>query len=397
MLSKRYQKLLVFLAILSIITTGFIGYFPISIYAIVVLSVFLICAIVFRERITKHTWVVVFFIYTIVNLFVTGVYLDASAVGWFLPFWVTFFCFLILFSVVSPQLYFDIYMKAAGMISILAILQVLLAFSQIDFLYDYSWLGIKSRPSYIGGGVIRATAIFSEPAHLGFFLFLPVFSVVSKNKVLRNPHIMLAFILTFSAGSYLSLGLIFLYTIFLARKFSVIKIFTLTVMIIIIAFLMMSNQEIQSKVSSLFVSEDELLLGKNRSAFAFYSMIEVNIAALLDNPWFGFGFGSSESMFKNYFYELYNISEYRFGYPDENFVMKIIGHTGIIGSCIFLMILVGDSKVKKDKIFIVFFLIISLKSGSFYNPILFSFLSLYIVSGINDGVKLSKLIENSRL
>jgi hypothetical protein len=332
--------------------------------------------------------------YTLWNVYVTGVYNIPSAYKWFFPFWISFLTFVLLFNFVSIRNFLNVYIKISSIISVIAIFQVSVAFTNIEILYDYTWLGVQSRPSYING-ILRATALFSEPAHLGFFLLFPMYILIRRKEIIKNLHIVIAFLLTFSVGTYMSLIIILVGSKIISKEIN-IKFFYYSIFLVVTFYCVLYlNKDLSDKFYSLFVSGDDLLLGQNRSAFSVISIIQVNFKAFLDNPIFGYGFGNSDKMFNNYFYSIYQIVDYKHGYSDENFIIKILGHLGLIGIFIFMMIIfLGKNR---DYIFLLFFVVISLKSGSYYNPILFMYLSLFIFSGYNNEFKIINYINSKDL
>ena len=394
MVSKINQIILSILSILVILTTGFIVNYPISIYLILPLFVFFIYLVIFKKNICINRWIIFFFMYTLWNVYVTGVYNIPSAYKWFFPFWISFLTFVLLFNFVSIRNFLNVYIKISSIISVIAIFQVSVAFTNIEILYDYTWLGVQSRPSYING-ILRATALFSEPAHLGFFLLFPMYILIRRKEIIKNLHIVIAFLLTFSVGTYMSLIIILVGSKIISKEIN-IKFFYYSIFLVVTFYCVLYlNKDLSDKFYSLFVSGDDLLLGQNRSAFSVISIIQVNFKAFLDNPIFGYGFGNSDKMFNNYFYSIYQIVDYKHGYSDENFIIKILGHLGLIGIFIFMMIIfLGKNR---DYIFLLFFVVISLKSGSYYNPILFMYLSLFIFSGYNNEFKIINYINSKDL
>ncbi|HIF9335041.1 TPA: hypothetical protein ACX6RM_003333 [Photobacterium damselae] len=287
-----------------------------------------------------------------------------------------------MFMVVEKEQYVYLYMKFAWVISILAIIQEIGYILNVEYIYNYSLIfGGADKISH-AMGLLRVTSIFSEPAHLGFFLLFPMIFIYLNKSYMKNMVIIAAYILTFSAGNYI-LFLITLLSInfFIDKTIKVRQLLFSLAMIFIFIYIINVIPEVNEKFNSIFATSDNLRDPENGSFFALYSLWKANIYSFINNPLFGNGFGNSMMIYDNYMYNdyLYIMKENDF-YPDEQFFAKFLGELGCIGVFIFTMMI--SSKWKNSsyysKVALFVFFIISIKSGSYYNPMMFSLLAFYL-------------------
>ncbi|MDV5228377.1 hypothetical protein RZ760_020925 [Providencia rettgeri] len=305
-----------------------------------------------------------------------------SSIDQYIQLFFSFFTFYFLFTIIKKDLFLSIYIKIATIISSIAIIQEVGYLLNISFLWDYSdYFGIPEKKSF-ALNLLRVTAFFSEPAHLGFFLLIPIYLIYKDKKIIKHFPIPIAFILTFSFGNYLMLFLfLFLASLFIKREKISIRTLFIIILMIIFPLIISSIPEVNQKFNSLFITNENMRDPENGSMFAIYSLMMANLDAWGNNLIFGAGFGNKIDIYDNYMYTQFGVimSENAF-YPDELFLAKFFGETGFVGLFLFIMMIKTKwrNSTIEAKIFLLAFFIVTLKSGSYYNPMLFLLLGYYL-------------------
>lgn len=326
------------------------------------------------------TWILLLLLLFFINFIVNKSFAHEEAVRWLIAFWCCLLSIYLLVKACGKRMILLIYEKVAIVISVFCILQQISFLFGISFLSDLAWLGIESRVTF-SGPFLRVTAFFAEPAHLGFFLMYPTFIAVIQKKKVAQWLVIFAFFMTFSVGNYLMLVLLLLgFYIFIEKKITLKDFFIMFILGLVFILLVKYIPELNNKFKSAFAIGDELLLSQNRSKAAPYFLIFVNINSLLDNPYFGNGFGTRVDIYHMYLVNIIgDVKEPELFFSDEVFFAKIMGEMGAVGLGGLLYILYrGWSRASKNsRVFLFLFLIVSLKSGSYFNPALFFFLTMY--------------------
>jgi len=318
----------------------------------------------------------------LLNFLVNGLFTHKESVRWLLAFWVCFFSIYFLLRACGMRIILQVYKYIAILVSAFCILQQASSILGIAFFYDLSWLGVESRVTF-AGPFLRVTAFFAEPAHLGFFLMYPTFIAIINKRLLSDFIIIIAFVMTFSVGSFGMLIILLIgYYLFIDKRITV-KSF-LILMIVLTGFILLLNfiPEFSHKFNSLFVGGDALLLSENRSKAAPYFLVFVNLSSFLDSPFFGNGFGTRLVIYELYLSDILgNVKNPDQFISNEVFFAKIMGEMGAIGLITFFYIIYKrwSKASEQNKIFLFLFLVVSLKSGSYFNPALLFFLNMYFI------------------
>lgn len=381
MTNPLFQKIIILLAFFTCSSIAIYSPIPASIFFITILLFTSLTLSLLKKNFFINKYIPILFIYIAINIILKSA--DKSeSFSLYLQLLFSFFSFYFLCNLVDKKRILTIYIYFSLFISLIAIIQELGYFLNIKFLYDYSdLLGIANKKSY-ASFFLRVTSIFSEPAHLGFFLLIPIYLLFKNKLLLKFFPIPLAYILTFSIGNYIMLFLFFSFiSIFIEKKVTFNKIGVVILFIFLIIILTIAIPEVNEKFNSIFINDDNLRDPKNGSMFAIYSLLIANIDALLENPIIGNGFGNRIQIYNLYMYDNFDLTPTQFKfYPDELFLAKYTGELGIVG----LILLIGMIKIKWkksskiEKVFLFAFLTITLKSGSYYNPMLFFLLAFYL-------------------
>ncbi|MEM5507008.1 hypothetical protein WNY81_19395 [Shewanella frigidimarina] len=333
-----------------------------------------------RYNYRVDTWVLLLLLLFFINACVNQLFMLKETVRWFIAFWCCLLSVYFLLRACGGIMILSIYKKIAIAISIFCIIQQLSFLLGINFLYDLTWLGIESRVTF-AGPFLRVTAFFAEPAHLGFFLIYPTFIAIICKKNIYSLLVIVAFFMTFSVGNYLMLVSLLLGFYAIIEKRLTMKAFlVLSIIGMVLISLLVFIPALSQKFNSIFAVGDALLLSENRSKAAPYFLFFVNLNSLLDNPFFGNGFGTGLDIYKMYLVNLLGVvKKPDLFFSDEVFFAKIMGEMGGLGLLTFFFIFYNKwSKASKNnKVFLFIFLLVSLKSGSYFNPALFFFLNMY--------------------
>lgn len=246
----------------------------------------------------------------------------------------------------------------------------------IPELYDTSLYGFMVNGSYITSfGLIRCTSLYAEPAHLSAIVAAGVLiGLVGKDenysfvKNTRTLIIMLCGILTMSVVVYASVLIVVIVYIVVFQRDLLRKMLFLLIFPVIIGVFVITNQEIASfileKLGSL--QSGSSTQGSDLSAFAIYSNLEIAIEKIKDGYVLGTGFDSHRIYYFKYIHELYNsVLMYANSEEAASLYIRILSEFGIVGFCFFVIWLfrhLFNSIKKRDNIFIVFSLILSVQA-----------------------------------
>lgn len=282
------------------------------------------------------------------------------------------------------------YIKISQLFACLGIFQFLGFVFKLNFLYDYSYLGITSRVS-TSGEMLRVFSIFSEPAAFGVVLFPAAIIaiknlIILKRKKLIDIVVISCMLLTFSFIPYILLFACTLYFFKLKYGLSIKYILISIFLAITVVVLIVKNDNLNEKLRYFNLDRGELLSGGGASAYAIISDILVNYEAFKSNPIYGTGIGRYEENYNSFIFKYFDtsaeIATLRMK-KDSIMYPKLLGELGVIG---FLLIFLLFREGKKDnkgydflKIFWIGNLIIMLRSGSYFSPVNLFFINYYLV------------------
>lgn len=289
-------------------------------------------------------------------------------------------------------------------IAILGILQEVSYFLRFKYLVDFSIYGITTRLTY-SGPFLRITSILSEPASLAKILLPSLFLIVEdqynykikflKMKSWQKFVVILNFILTFSLVSYFYLFILGIYFNFKKRGHILNKLIFVLIVIFIATSSYFFIDNINNKVNSLFYDSELLVSGSGRSAFALITNYGGALESIKEQPIFGTGLNTHEPNIKNY------INTYFHKYKDDiiynknvSLYSRILSEFGLAGFLIFIIFILKFKFNKKindiylnsniymvsNKMAMILILLISVRNGSYFTPILFYLGAMYIYS-----------------
>ncbi len=282
---------------------------------------------------------------------------------------------------------FTKYLKIAIIIAFIGIIQwivyILFHLDMFHFLYN--------RPVYSMGNIfIRISSIMDEPGYLSIALTPCVvyFTSIKPYPInFKKIAVVLTFILTFSAISYVVLGLSLLYSI--AKKFKLIFLSLIVLIPLIISYSNFISTNNESIFKGITERIDDSLKGINNLEPIYFERLNLSSYALISNLWvainapnriYGTGLGTHEQNYLNTYksdYQYYGFNQ-KDGYSLFN---RIFSEFGIIGLFVLFIFVFKWFNSRSFINICAFFLILSfiLKGGHYvrYGLIFWTFMYYY--------------------
>ncbi|WP_148630522.1 O-antigen ligase [Bacillus sp. E214] len=242
-------------------------------------------------------------------------------------------------------------------LALIGVIQELAYLLNIEFLYDFSFLGVNNAVS-ISGDFLRVTSLMTEPAHLAIFMVygvslmtLSYFNDWRITKNYKNIVIFICTLLTFSMIVYFEVLLAILVITFVFGKNIRKKVFFTLGLTVIITFIVINYIDslliIRYKFESLFTLSK--LDTNNLSSFAVISNFKIAIEKLKDGFIFGTGLDSHARTYFEYIDSVYSGVVMYLNYEDgASLYIRILSEFGLIGFLMYLFFIV-KSGVRKFK------------------------------------------------
>ncbi|MDZ5065937.1 O-antigen ligase family protein [Clostridium perfringens] len=409
---KQNYNLEDILVILSILTIGFgnlNGLLIINLSQIIVVALLFLQLFLRRKRfnlcIPKFILLLVFYIVFVT--FILNYSINSRDVESIKNLVMLLIYFLAFYNYIYNKKDINILMRllytVAFILSIIGIIQEIGYLLNIEFLYNYSYIGLNNSITQTGI-FMRVTSLYSEPAHLAIGLMGGISVIFSKKLInfkvgnlISDLVIFICMLFTFSMVVYLTIAIIASYFLFFIFKGFKNKSKIIFIgLIVLFAFIYVSNDAliiIKYKIDSLFTLNQNLDTN-NLSSFAVFSNYKIALEKLKDGYLLGTGL---DSHYKTYFTYINNIYQGNsivmyLNYNDAaSLYIRIFSEFGLIGIAIYLYYLIKNlffynKKYKYyynlyviSRISLICLICYGVRMGNYSNPILFLFWCILII------------------
>lgn len=380
----------IILYILSIALYGFgkFSFLPLtaSMILIFILFFFISSKEMYKKEILINKYFTVFFFYLLLVFFVNIFSFSYETINDNIKFLVYFFIYafvsIYIFQTNKINKILDIYTKFSVIISVLAIIQYILAITGYE-------IGIA-----ISKNTIRATSIASEPSQLGMYLLPALYTSISfflnikKEKKYINGFqaiiVIIASVLTFSLIVYIYILAIMIYLVFRHKIKSLSSIFISFILITFMIIMMQNIESINNRIQSMQDSET-LLKSDNLSVFAIVSNYLIVYETLGENLLLGTGARTHPIKYEEHILDHYDESFRAIGLNKDDaasMILRLLSEFGLFGFIIFYsVILLYIIKFKNSKdnylqeMFLISFLLYGIRYGSINTPMFWFFIS----------------------
>lgn len=170
-------------------------------------------------------------------------------------------------------------------------------------------------------------------------IFIIVFFQTFSNVQLCNRKLMgfalvfigLSIVLSYSRIAWLSLGVVFMISFFFYNRKKIMKVVILGLLILVILNFVFDNSIYNNFISSFGIGENTLGIKSTKERIG---IIDKGLSLFAEKPWFGFGLGVTGSPSEHYSHLLKNGI-----FITDNYYLKLLIETGIIGTFLFLLFL----------------------------------------------------------
>lgn len=402
------------LAMIGITLKGvalYFGLLPITQVSIVFLFTIYLCKKIFiYKNIFLQRTIFFIFIYIFVISFILNYDLfDFDTIKMFIGFvvYMSAYYWYINSYQDSLQKIIRLYIVIAVMVAIIALIQQIGFLLDIRYLYDSTFYGFHVTSITSSGNLLRVYSIMVEPTHLGMFLLPSVFLSILKfyhysslNTVIKKWEsvlIIVAYLLTLSLVTYLSLFVIFIF-IFLQGNNSKIKIFFLVALSVtffsLSIYLIPSIAEKYASIASSHEDKDFLTSSSGSSYFSMISNLQVSLSSLRESPFLGSGLNSHNLNYEKHIGKYYDAGDpiMKLNIEDAgSLYIRILSEFGIVGFLFFFYMII-KAKVKAclhvgasfyliiNAMSFISILVIAIRNGQYLNPMILFLFSLLIVT-----------------
>jgi hypothetical protein len=280
------------------------------------------------------------------------------------------------------------YLRFAFIFCIFGYLQILGFLLNINFLYDFSFLGIKSPE--ISFGILRVSSLATEPAWLIQSLFPAL--ILSIGTLFFNDSLAMTFLSKKRSMFYLGIGLLSQSTLFflcipLIILFYLLKnfsfkggpkiIFTITISCVFLIFLYYQSIHFRDRIDSLYKLGNIYNKSDNLSVFALQSNLLVSIKSLEKNPFWGTGIDTYRINYDNYIGKIFNRRDIYMELNSNDggsIYFRLISEIGLLGFLLIFILFFRKFRTLKDKnkgytyLFLMSLILFGLRNGQYINP-----------------------------
>ena len=367
-----------------------------------------------KQDFTLNKYVFVFLLSIVIITYIINLnYVDSRTIQTTIQVIIYFLTYFWIINYDKQKFYkiVKVYINIIFFLSIIALIQEISYLINIEFLYDLKSIGVQSHNISSVGPFLRVYSLTTEPSHFAEIssaamiiclgrLFSPYFKeIVSKSFSLT---IIIAFLFTFSLLAYIfffsAILFYIVYTINIKRKLIIIMITIISALLISINYQSLSKNFLPFVKLNLFINNAKNLNTYSSkdidhlSVFAILSNYKVTKRSFYERPFVGTGLDSYRKAYEHYIPSTIGNVKRKLNKDNAgSLYFRLITEFGLLFIILFIIIL-SRYYIKKDKdikidsvyllnkIFLLSFLLESIRNGTYLFPGKWIFLSFYITS-----------------